>query len=297
MTSDKACQMPIDQLVEELWAEIPNGTRLRLIVYAWKSCRAVSTNNHEILLQLSPWFPFQIGLSQEEVDRKLKEFGHNEFEVKDDESIIQKYLGQFKVSGFAIVDDVVSTIVSIRTSPRLTSLLSQFSGPSDFAASGLRVHLAAAASIWWCDFHRHRHHHRRHRRLHTGVSIGKVVGSIDQTRSAAMQLHERREAGQLPRPGVGPRRRRPPQRRRPRPRRSKDIRSHRHGNRRVQFHRSGAAQTLHSGILVAHFESLLGRLTLLLLTIDFLLCRRDATRTKNPSNSDFREPGWYIHSR
>ena len=26
MTSDKACQMPIEQLVEELWAEIPTGT-------------------------------------------------------------------------------------------------------------------------------------------------------------------------------------------------------------------------------------------------------------------------------
>ena len=26
MTADKACQMPIDQLAEELWAEIPTGT-------------------------------------------------------------------------------------------------------------------------------------------------------------------------------------------------------------------------------------------------------------------------------
>ena len=38
------------------------------------------------------------GLSQVEVDRKLKSFGYNEFTVKDDESIIHKYLGQFKVS-------------------------------------------------------------------------------------------------------------------------------------------------------------------------------------------------------
>ena len=26
MTADKACQLPIDQLAEELWAEIPTGT-------------------------------------------------------------------------------------------------------------------------------------------------------------------------------------------------------------------------------------------------------------------------------
>jgi len=60
MTADKACQLPIDQLAEELWAEIPTG------------------------------------LAQVEVDRKLKSFGYNDFTVKDEESMVYKYLGQFK---------------------------------------------------------------------------------------------------------------------------------------------------------------------------------------------------------
>jgi len=60
MTSDKAAQTPIEQVIEELWAEIPNG------------------------------------LAQPEVDRKLKSYGFNEFTVKDEEWIVYKYLGQFK---------------------------------------------------------------------------------------------------------------------------------------------------------------------------------------------------------
>ena len=47
------------------------------------------------------------------MDRKLKSFGYNEFTVKDDESMLQKYLGQFKVYAVSLGEFHVVIIVCV----------------------------------------------------------------------------------------------------------------------------------------------------------------------------------------
>jgi len=55
---------------------------------------ACRTSHHEIikLLQTDP----KLGLDEREIVRRRKYYGHNDFEVDDDEPMWKKYLGQFK---------------------------------------------------------------------------------------------------------------------------------------------------------------------------------------------------------